>query len=197
MKNLFNFFVALALLVLIIDAPFIIAQEKTKRSGLEELSDSSYSNYKNNDGMGGPKSIGAQLEVDNQKKEFYFRIPIKVFKPWYDAKAKVNENIGLQYSINYTSVFISSTEVISESNRKNSSGGILDIQLGWNLVGRKSGKNNGTLFLKINSRHAYGDFTNPMFHGIFESGYCLQITALVLSSASSKLGSYVTAPRFR
>ena len=164
--------IVLVLLVFIIGSQLTFAQqEKTKRSGLEELSDSSYSNYKNQDEMGGPKSIGAQLEVDNQKKEFYFRIPVKVFKPWYDAKAKVNKSIGLQYSFNYTSVFISSTEVISESNRKNSSGGILDIQLGWNLVGRKSGKNKGTLFLKINSRHAYGDFTSPMFHGIFESGY--------------------------
>ena len=172
MKNLLYFLVVLVLPMLTIGAQLTIAQQdQTMQSGLEELSDSSYSDYKNNDGMGGPKSIGAQLEVDNQKKEFYFRIPIKVFKPWYDAKAKVNENIGLQYSINYTSVFISSTEVISESNRKNSSGGILDIQLGWNLIGRKSGKNKGTLFLKINSRHAYGDFTSPMFHGINESGY--------------------------
>jgi carbohydrate-selective porin OprB len=61
--------------------------------------------------------------------------------------------------------------VIGEANRDNSSGGILDFQFGWNLLGRKSGKNKGTLFLKINSRHAYGDYTNPMFHGIFESGY--------------------------
>lgn len=142
-----------------------------KNSGLEVLADTSFSGYKNTDGMGGPKSVGVQLEVDNQAKTFYFRIPIRVMKPWYDWKAKVNQDLGLQLGINYTTVFMRASAGISENSRKNASSGILDLQVGWNLVGRKSGKNKGTLFLKINSRHAYGDFTNPMFHGIFESGY--------------------------
>jgi porin len=146
----------------------LYAQEK---SGLEILADTSTSGYKNTDEIGGPKSVGAQLEVDNQEKVFYFRIPIRVMKPWYDWKAKLNKTLGLQLGINYTSVFISASAGIDSSSRKTASSGILDIQLGWNLVGRESGKNKGTLFLKINSRHAYGDITPPMFHGIFESGY--------------------------
>jgi porin len=155
-------------IVIIFLASALLAQEN---SGLKVLSDSSYSGYQSTDGMGGPKSIGAQLEVDNQVKAFYYRIPIRYMKPWYDWKAKVNQDLGLQLGINYTTVFIRASAGINETNRKNASSGILDIQAGWNLVGRKSGKNKGTLFLKINSRHAYGDFTNPMFHGIFESGY--------------------------
>jgi porin len=142
-----------------------------QKSGLEVLADTSFSGYKNTDDMGGPKSVGAQLEVDNQQKVFYFRIPIRVMKPWYDWKAQLNKNLGLQLGINYTTLFISASAGIDSSSRKTASSGILDIQLGWNLVGRESGKNKGTLFLKINSRHAYGDFTPPMFHGIFESGY--------------------------
>jgi len=150
----------------------VFAQEQSKQgSGLEVLADTSFSGYKNTDGMGGPKSIGAQLEADNQQKAFYFRVPIRVMKPWYDWKSKVNQDLGLQLGINYTTVFIRANAGISESSRKNASSGILDFQAGWNLVGRKSGKNKGTLLLKINNRHAYGDFTNPMFHGIFESGY--------------------------
>lgn len=137
----------------------------------ESLGDTTISGYENLDNLGGPKSIGAQLEADNQVKEFYFRLPVRVMQPWYDLKKNVNEKTGIQFGINYTSVFLYSTQVISDGNRNNSSGGILDIQAGWNLVNRKAGKNRGTLFLKINSRHAYGDFTNPMFHGIFESGY--------------------------
>jgi porin len=158
----------LLLLLVFFNTGSIFAQ---KKSGLAELSDTTMSGYHNTDGMGGPKSIGAQLEVDNQQKAFYFRIPIRYMKPWYDWKAKVNQDIGLQLGINYTTVFIRANAGISESSRKNASSGILDFQAGWNLVGRKSGKNKGTLLLKINSRHAYGDFTNPMFHGIFESGY--------------------------
>jgi porin len=158
----------IAFIALLILSNILFAQEK---SGLEVLSDSSMSGYKNTDDMGGPKSVGAQLEVDNQEKAFYFRIPIRYMKPWYDLKANLNKNLGLQLGINYTTLFLSASAGIDSSSRKTASSGILDIQLGWNLVGRESGKNKGTLFLKINSRHAYGDITPPMFHGIFESGY--------------------------
>jgi porin len=147
----------------------LFAQEK---SGYGFKSDSTESNYQNQDALGGPKTIGSQLKVDNQKKESFYRVPIRVTKSWYDWKKKLQENTGLQLGINYTSVYMSASSVIDEANnQKNTGSGILDIQLGWNLVGRKSGKNKGTLFYKVNSRHAYGNFTAPMFHGIFESGY--------------------------
>jgi carbohydrate-selective porin OprB len=162
----------LLLLILFFCFTNIAAQQTgNEEKGLAELADSSYSNYKNTDGMGGPKSVGAQLEVDNQDKAFYFRVPIRVMKPWYDWKAQLNKDHGIQLGINYTSIYISSSEVIGEGNRDNSSSGIFDFQLGWNFLGRKSGNDKGTIFLKINSRHAYGNYTNPMFHGIFESGY--------------------------
>ena len=159
----------LRLLLLLLSSTRLVSAQET--SGLGVLADSTYSGYQNPDGMGGPKSIGAQLELDNQQKEFYFRIPVRVMKPWYDWKAQVNQDLGLQLGINYTAVFVHSSAGITESSRRNASSGILDIQAGWNLVGRKSGKNKGTLFLKVNSRHAYGGVTPPMFHGIFESGY--------------------------
>ena len=40
----------------------------------KSLGDTTVSGYENLDNIGGPKSIGAQLEADNQVKEFYFRI---------------------------------------------------------------------------------------------------------------------------
>ncbi len=141
-------------------------------SGYGLKSNSTESGYENLDAMGGPKTIGAQLKLDNQKKESFFRVPVRVTQPWYDWKARLHEQTGIQLGINYTSVYMTASDVIDESvNNKNTGSGILDIQLAWNLVGRKSGKNKGTLFLKINNRHAYGSLTNSMFHGIFESGY--------------------------
>ena len=151
------------------------AQETTvpPKTGLQVLSDTTRSGYENQDALGGPKTIGAQLAVDNQQKAFFFRVPVRVMTPWYDFKKRLHENTGLQLSLNYTSVFIRSSAVIDpETNSKSAASGIFDIQLGWNLLGRKSGKNKGTLFVKVNSRHSYaGDKTSPMFHGIFESGY--------------------------
>ncbi len=155
----------LLIILLAFSSIYLSAQE------IKLLSDTTESGYQNLDNMGGPKSVGAQLVANNERSAFYFRVPIKVTKPWYDFKKRVNENTGIQFGINYTSVFMYATQVISDSNRNNTSGGILDIQFGWNLVNRKAGKNKGTLFIKIDSRHTYGDFTSPMFHGINESGY--------------------------
>ncbi len=155
--------------ILMLLGQYLTAQEKT---GYGVTSDSTESKYQNQDALGGPKTIGGQLKADNQKKESFFRLPTKVTQPWYDYKKDLNERTGLQLGINYTTVFLRSSEVIDEDvNDQNTGGGILDIQLGWNLVNRKAGKNKGTLFFKVNSRHAYGDDTSPMFHGIFESGY--------------------------
>ncbi len=128
--------------------------------------------YKNNEGFGGPKTVGGQLEVDNAPR-FENRIAIKHTKPWYDFKAKVASNTGIEFGINYTSVFVYSSATISEANTSNASSGILDLQAGWTFLNRKKGKNTGKIFIKINDRHSYNgpNSTAPMFHGLNESGY--------------------------
>ncbi|MGI9530150.1 carbohydrate porin [Lutimonas sp.] len=132
----------------------------------------STSTYNNKEGFGGPKTIGAQLQVDNQPK-FNYRIPIKVTKPWYDFKSNLSKNTGLEFGINYTSLIIASTETISDENTNNASSGVFDVQAGWTFLNRKKGKNTGKIFVKINDRHSYKGpgSTPPMFHGLNESGY--------------------------
>jgi len=132
----------------------------------------SINSYSNEEGFGGPKTIGAQLSIDNQPK-FDYRIPIKSTKPWYDFKQKFNEDTGIEFGINYTSLFIHSTKTISDDNTDSASSGVFDFQAGWNFIGRKKGKNKGKLYVKINSRHSYNgpNSTAPMFHGLNESGY--------------------------
>jgi len=128
--------------------------------------------YNNSEGFGGPKTVGAQLAADNQPR-FSYRIPIKHTKPWYDFKQRLSENSGIEFGLNYTSIFIHSSQKIAAENTLNASSGILDIQGGWNFIGRKKAKNKGKLFVKINSRHSYSgpNGTAPMFHGLNESGY--------------------------
>ena len=135
-------------------------------------SDTTRQAYKDSEGFGGPKTVGAQLEADNSPR-FENRIPIKHTKPWYDFKSRLSENAGIEFGINYTSIFIYSTATISDESSNNASSGILDIQGGWTLVNRKKGKNTGKLFVKVNSRHSYNgpNSTAPMFHGLNESGY--------------------------
>jgi porin len=143
-----------------------------KKSGYGVKSDSTESDYKNTDQLGGPKTIGAQLKADNQKKESYFRIPIKVTKGWYDWKKQLAAKTGIELGINYSSLHMRASDVFDEeANDKRTGGGVFDFQMTWNAVNRKLGKNKGTFGLKINSRFGYGDLTAPMFHGFNDSGY--------------------------
>ncbi|MCZ6915701.1 MAG: hypothetical protein O7I93_02890 [Gemmatimonadetes bacterium] len=60
------------------------AQAQVRDStGLGRLADSSRSGYKGPGGIGGAETIDAELEVANQVQESYFRLPVRVFKPWY------------------------------------------------------------------------------------------------------------------
>lgn len=138
-----------------------LAQEKT---------DSTH--YSNNEGFGGPKTIGAQLEADN-KPRFEHRIPVKHTQPWYDFKAQLAKKTGIELGINYTSVFIAATETTSTSAPNNASSGVFDFQGGWTFLNRKKGKNTGKLFVKMNSRHSYNgpNSVSPMFHGLNAAGY--------------------------
>jgi len=135
-------------------------------------SDSTESNYKNYDRLGGVKTVGAQLKSDNQKKESFFRIPIKVMKPWYDWKKDIVENTGIEFGMDYIFLLMKSSDVIDEEvNDKKARSGIFNFNFIWNLINRKSNKNKGTFTFKISSRHSYKDRVPPMFHGVNESGY--------------------------
>ncbi len=133
--------------------------------------------YSQKSNLGGPKSIGAQLEADNPPKEKadYYRAPVKVTAPWYDWKQEFAKKTGIQLGINYTTLFMRSSSVIEldggEGNNPNTASGVFDFQAVWTFLNRDKGKNQGMLSIKINDRHPYGDMTVPMFHGLFESGY--------------------------
>lgn len=139
----------------------------------QESDNKTVNGYENDDQLGGPKSVGRQLEVDNNKYTFEYRYPIRVMKGWYSWKDKINKKHGVKFGVNYTSVFIRSSATITEDLNPSSSSGILDIQGGWTLLNRKKGKNTGTLYFKMNSRHTYtgSDALVPMFHGLNASGY--------------------------
>ena len=89
--------------------------------------------YNNSQGFGGPKTIGAQLAEDNQPR-FSYRIPIRHTKPWYDFKQRLSESSGIEFGLNYTTVFIRSSEKIADTNDFNAGSGILDVQGGWNFI---------------------------------------------------------------
>ena len=158
--------------VLMLLCPVTARAQRPDSVGVRIIPDSTYSGYDDPGGIAGPEGIGAQLTVANEVAEPYFRIPIRVFKPWYEAKAKVNEGYGLRYGINYTAVYLTASDGIADESETSSASGIIDIPVSWTPVGRESG-NTGTLGFKFENRHVYGsNAVAPMFLG-FETGSIL------------------------
>ena len=60
------------LLLVFLVLPLMIQGQETST---RVLVDTTKSGYENLDNAGGPKTIGAQLNADNQKLEFFFRVP--------------------------------------------------------------------------------------------------------------------------
>ena len=148
------------------------AQRPDTTRGLGRLADSTWSGYSNQDAIGGPETIGAELELGNQVKQSYFRVPVRVMRPWFDWKAKVMESTGIQFGVNYTSVFLWASDGITPNSQTSASSGIFDIPVSWTPWGKGTG-NAGTFSFKLENRHIYGSQSvSPMFLG-FETGSIL------------------------
>jgi porin len=148
------------------------AQQGDTRAGLARLADSSRSGFVNEGTFGGPETIGAELEVSDQVKEPYFRVPVRVFRPWFDFKGRVREKTGIQFGVNYTAYYLAASAGIEETSQTSAASGIIDIPVSWTAWGAASG-NPGTFALKFENRHVYGSRpVSPMFLG-FETGSIL------------------------
>lgn len=167
---LLGFLVVVNLCATVVD---LAAQQPDTTAGLGRLADSSWSGFTNQGAFGGPTTIGPELEIANQVQESYFRVPVRVFAPWFAAKKSINDKLGLQFGLNYTAAYLTASDGITNSSVTSSAGGIVDVPVSWTLVGKESG-NTGTFALKFENRHIYGanQTVAPMFLG-FETGSLL------------------------
>ena len=120
--------------------------------------------YQNDDAMGGPESIGVQLMRDDQDQGY--RIPIRVFKGWYDNKARVYDDTGIQFNLNYTTTTLWSGEQAANGDDFAAGGWATGI-LSWKALETDSGAV-GRLNVNVQSRHKFTDIA-PMFLG-FQTG---------------------------
>jgi porin len=132
----------------------------------QDGSDSSRQAFANDDGFGGPKTIGAQLERDNIAREY--RFPVRVFANWFDHKKRINDEYGVQYNLNYETVAAWAGEKSSPQSEDFAASGIATALISWTAVGRETG-NVGRLNMKFQSRDKFTSVA-PMFLG-FEGGY--------------------------
>ena len=146
------------------------AEDENQVSRFAALNGDGESVYKDEGGFGGPATIGAKLEVDNQTVDPFYRVPIRVMKGWYDTKARINEEHGIQYGFNYVAVHATASDTISSGNEDNATGGIFTGLASWKLFDGEHG-GVGKLNLKVEDRHTINSEAEPQFLGLFESGY--------------------------
>ncbi|MDV7146000.1 carbohydrate porin [Tropicimonas sp. TH_r6] len=120
-------------------------------------------------GFAGPSAVTSQLAEDDAPKDPAFRFPgfDRALKPWFDWKARLKTDAGLQLGFDYTSLYQKADATLPGSEDEASSG-IFKVFGRWDLVNRGE-TDVGTLVFSVENRHAYTDIP-PADLG-FATGY--------------------------
>ena len=115
-------------------------------------------------GFGGPDAVENLIEDDAKKTGAL--IEERITQPWFDWKKKMQQEYGLSLGVDYSAVYLKSSET-GASGDDNASAGMLRFYGSWDLIGRGS-KDTGALIWKVENRHKYTD-TAPQGFG-FDQG---------------------------
>jgi len=110
-------------------------------------------------GFGGPDAVENLIEDDAKKTGAF--IEERVTQPWFDWKKKMQQEYGLSLGIDYSAVYLKSSETGASGN-DNASAGMLRFFGSWDLVGRGT-KDTGALVWKVEHRHKYTDIAPQSF----------------------------------
>jgi hypothetical protein len=114
--------------------------------------------------FGGPTSVGGALKEDDEAKETVFRFDglQRHLEPYFDFKARMNEEHGLAFGTDYTALYQGASEGLSEDQ---AASGIFRVFGTWTAFGRESG-NTGSLVFKVENRHTLGTNIPPQGLGL-------------------------------
>ncbi len=118
--------------------------------------------------FGGPTSVGGTLKEDDEAKETVFRFDglQRHLEPYFDFKARMNEEHGFAFGVDYTALYQGASEGLTEDQ---AASGILRVFGTWTAFGQESG-NTGSLVFKVENRHTLGTNIPPQGLG-FAVGY--------------------------
>ena len=115
--------------------------------------------------FGGPDAVENVIEEDAQIRPAV--VEKRITQKWFDWKQQVQEEQGFSIGLDYTPLYLHSSEE-GASGKNNASSGIFRVFGSWDLVGRGT-KNTGALVWKIENRHSYTE-VSPQDFG-FDQGY--------------------------
>lgn len=104
------------------------------------------------DFLGGPSSVGYQLQLDNKPPEE------AIYRPWHSFKVKVRERSGLDFNFDYATLYQNADTSLNGNDEAFS--GVFRIYGKWELVGRGT-KNVGSLIAKVENRQRLGGDVVP------------------------------------
>jgi porin len=122
---------------------------------------------------GGPDSVETTLDVDEEPKDtlFDFGALQGLLTPYFDLKAKLDQDLGVTFGLDYTATYLTADETLGATDEAAS--GIFRFYGIWDVIGRGTG-DGGSLVWKLEDRHEYLDTTPSAFaadvgyEGIFE-----------------------------
>jgi len=137
-------------------------------------------------GLGGPQSVGPQLEEDAAKRETVSRRPHvdALFQPIEDSLARLKRLYGLQIGIDYQALYQHSNKTLL--GEKQGSSGSVRVFGKWELVHRGT-KNAGSLVFLFEQRHELWTELTPAQLGS-EIGY-LGITGTTFTDDGAALAT--------
>ena len=110
--------------------------------------------------LGGSADMPARLVEDDDKK---IALITPVFaEPWFAFKGRLNESVGFKFGVNYNTLFMGASSSLTGND--NASGGVLEINGNWTLLGQ-GGPNTGVLGFRLESRHKYTDLAPNQLGG--------------------------------
>jgi len=107
---------------------------------------------KRTNSFGSPDAVDNQIAEDATPKNAV--IEKRLAQSWFDWKAGMQKNHGFSLGIDYSTVFLSSSEA-GLSGEDAASSGMLRIYGSWDLVGRGSSSAGGLVW-KVENRHKFG-----------------------------------------
>ena len=163
----------------------------TEDSGQEGKGDSDPTDEaaaKSATGLGGPFSVGGQLDEDEEIRGLKHRLLWfdRVLDPWFDWKQRVQEKHGLSLGTDYSALYQGASASLSEEDAAAS--GAIRIFGQWTLVGRGKPNDWGRLIFKVENRHTLGTELPPSELG-FEVGY-LGLTGTLFNDVETFLSDF-------
>ena len=142
-------------------------------------------------GLGGPSSVDSELAEDAREKDSVFVGIDRALKPWFEFKEQVNQDLGLQFGLDYSILYQGLTDSLGEDQ---AAGGVFRVFGNWTLLGRDT-SHPGSLVFKVENRHRIGTDVAPQNLG-FEAGY-VGITGTAFSDFGWGVTNFFWHQKFR